>query len=166
VAQPETHASPLASWQIKPISGGYLVQQSDALPINPGAWKTATGTAPDDATMRDALLAFHVCKFVKSNAIVLVKDHATIGVGAGQMSRVDSVRIAIEKARQHGHDTHGAVLASDAFFPFADNVELAAAAGIATLVQPGGSMRDAEVVDAAAKHGMTMLLTGRRHFAH
>jgi len=166
LAQPETHASPLAAWQIKPISGGYLVQQSDALPINPGAWKTATGTTPDDATMRDALLAFHVCKFVKSNAIVLVKDHATIGVGAGQMSRVDSVRIAIEKARQHGHDTHGAVLASDAFFPFADNVELAAAAGITTLVQPGGSMRDGEVAEAAAKHGMTMLLTGRRHFAH
>ena len=166
IVQPETHASPLAGWQVKPISGGYLVQQSDALPINPGAWKTATGDAPGVSVMEDALLAFHVCKFVKSNAIVLVKDSATIGIGAGQMSRVDSVRIAIEKARQHGHDPRGAVLASDAFFPFADNVELAAEAGIATLVQPGGSMRDQEVVDAAAKYGITMLLTGRRHFAH
>ena len=114
----------------------------------------------------DAQLAWHVVKYVKSNAIVLVKNGATIGVGAGQMSRVDSVRIAIEKARAHGHDPRGAVLASDAFFPFADNVELAAEAGIALVVQPGGSMRDAEVIEAANKHGIAMLFTSMRHFRH
>jgi len=166
IAQPETHQSPLAGWMVQAISGGYLVQQQDNAAMNHEAWKCATGLEPTAAVLDDARLAFHVVKYVKSNAIVLVKNHATIGIGAGQMSRVDSVRIAIEKAHQHGHDTHGAVLASDAFFPFADNVELAAAAGITTLVQPGGSMRDGEVTDAAVKHGMTMLLTGRRHFKH
>lgn len=166
LAQKEHHGSPLMAWEVHAIGGGYLVQQQDRLPINPDAWKCVTGALPPAAVMDDATLAFHVVKFVKSNAIVLVRDHATIGIGAGQMSRVDSVRIAIDKARQHGHDCHGAVLASDAFFPFADNVELAAAVGITTLVQPGGSMRDQEVIDAAARHGMTMLLTGRRHFKH
>jgi phosphoribosylaminoimidazolecarboxamide formyltransferase/IMP cyclohydrolase len=164
VAQKETHASPLSGWMISAISGGYLVQQTDNAPAQ--AWSTATGTAPSDAVLSDAQLAFHVVKYVKSNAIVLVKNHATIGIGAGQQSRVDSVRIAIEKARQHGHDPHGAVLASDAFFPFADNVELAAQAGIATLVQPGGSVRDPEVIAAANAHGITMLMTGSRHFRH
>ncbi len=164
VAQKETHASPLAGWVVQAISGGYLVQQQDAGVA--AEWAQVTGKPVSDAQMRDARLAFHVVKFVKSNAIVLVKDGATIGVGAGQMSRVDSVRIAIEKARAHGHDPKGAVLASDAFFPFADNVELAAAAGIGLLVQPGGSVRDQEVVDAAEKHGMAMLLTGTRHFRH
>ena len=134
--------------------------------LNPEAWKLGSGAEPSATVLEDAKLAFHVCKFVKSNAIVLVKNHATIGIGAGQQSRVDSVRIAIEKAKQHGHDTHGCVMASDAFFPFADNIELAAGAGITTLVQPGGSMRDQEVIDAASKYGMTMLMTGRRHFKH
>lgn len=166
ITQPESHLSPLAKWQVQPISGGYLVQQQDVLPMSPDAWKIGTGAEPSPSAMTDALLAFHVVKYVKSNAIVIVKDHATIGIGAGQQSRVDSVRIAIEKATQHGHSTQGAVLASDAFFPFADNIELAAAAGITTLVQPGGSMRDQEVIDAATKHGMTMLMTGRRHFKH
>lgn len=166
LVQPETHRSPLAGWMVQAISGGYLVQQQDTLPLNADAWKLGSGTEPSAVMLDDAKLAFHVCKFVKSNAIVLVKNHATIGIGAGQQSRVDSVRIAIEKARSHGHDTHGCVMASDAFFPFADNIELAAQAGITTLVQPGGSMRDQEVIDAAAKHGMTMLMTGRRHFKH
>ncbi len=166
LVQPESHRSPLAGWMVQAISGGYLVQQQDTLPLNPEAWKLGSGAEPSTAVLEDAKLAFHVCKFVKSNAIVLVKNHATIGIGAGQQSRVDSVRIAIEKAKQHGHDTNGAVMASDAFFPFADNIELAAAAGVTTLVQPGGSMRDQEVTDAAVKNGMTMLLTGRRHFRH
>lgn len=166
LVQPEQHGSPLAGWMIQAISGGYLVQHQDNLPLNLEAWKLGTGQEPAALAMDDAKLAFHVCKFVKSNAIVLVKNHATIGIGAGQQSRVDSVRIAIEKAKQHGHDTNGSVMASDAFFPFADNIELAAKAGITTLVQPGGSMRDQEVADAANKHGMTMLLTGRRHFKH
>ena len=103
---------------------------------------------------------------MKSNAIVLVKHGATIGIGAGQMSRVDAVRIAIEKARSHGHDPQGAVLASDAFFPFADNVALARAAGIAAVVQPGGSVRDEEVITAADDAGMAMTFTGQRHFRH
>ncbi len=166
VAAAETHASPLSHWVIQAISGGYLVQQSDRAPHAPEQWKTVTGGALGDAVLADAALAWTVVKHVKSNAIVLVKNGATIGVGAGQMSRVDSVRIAIEKARAHGHDPRGAVLASDAFFPFADNVELAAEAGIATVIQPGGSVRDAEVITAAEKHGIAMLFTGTRHFRH
>ena len=165
IAAPETHASPLSGWVIQAISGGYLVQTQDRETTH-GEWKLVTGTALSDTQTQDAALAWHVAKYVKSNAIVLVKNGATIGVGAGQMSRVDSVRLAIEKARTHGHDTAGSVLASDAFFPFADNVEFAASAGIITLVQPGGSMRDAEVIDAANKHGMAMLFTGMRHFRH
>ena len=166
VATPEIHPSPLAGWIIQAISGGYLVQQRDMAAHVPEPWKTVTGGALTDTQLRDAALAWQVCKHVKSNAIVLVKNGATIGVGAGQMSRVDSVRIAIEKAKQHGHDPRGSVLASDAFFPFADNVELAAAAGISTIIQPGGSMRDQEVIDAANTHGLAMLFTGTRHFKH
>lgn len=166
IAQPEQHASPLAGWMIQAISGGYLVQSQDRATHDAKQWKSVSGNAPSSSVLSDAALAFHIVKYVKSNAIVLVKDGATIGIGAGQMSRVDSVRLAAEKARQHGHDPRGCVLASDAFFPFADNVELAAQAGVATLVQPGGSMRDQEVIDAANKHNITMLLTGTRHFRH
>ncbi len=162
----DTTCSPLAAWMIQPISGGYLVQQQDQTPTAAASWKVATGTAPRADALNDAQLAFHVVKYVKSNAIVLVKNGATIGVGAGQMSRIDSVRIAIEKAHQHGHDTKGSVLASDAFFPFADNVVRAAEAGITLMVQPGGSMRDDEVFAAATRLGITMLITGTRHFRH
>jgi phosphoribosylaminoimidazolecarboxamide formyltransferase/IMP cyclohydrolase len=165
IATPEAHQSPLAGWMIKAISGGYLVQTNDTATAPQAEWRTVSGT-PNPSLIDDAALAWHVVKSVKSNAIVLVKNGATIGVGAGQMSRVDSVRIAIEKARAHGHDPRGAVLASDAFFPFADNVELAAEAGIALITQPGGSMRDGEVIDAANKHGIAMLFTGTRHFRH
>lgn len=165
-AAPETHASPLSHWHIQPISGGYLVQQQDRTTAPKAEWKQVSGTPIALDNIWDAVLAWNVVKYVKSNAIVLVKDGMTIGVGAGQMARVDSVRIAIEKAKQHGHDTTGATLASDAFFPFADNIELAAAAGITTLVQPGGSVRDEEVIEAAKKHNMVMLLTGMRHFRH
>jgi phosphoribosylaminoimidazolecarboxamide formyltransferase/IMP cyclohydrolase len=166
VATPETHASPLSGWVVAAISGGYIVQQTDGAATPFAQWQCVAGSAPSPTQQADATLAWHVVKYVKSNAIVLVKNGATIGVGAGQMSRVDSVRIAIEKARAHGHDPRGAVLASDAFFPFADNVELAAAAGIATIVQTGGSVRDGEVIEAAQKHGITMLFTGARHFKH
>lgn len=165
IATPEAHKSPLAGWMIKAISGGYLVQTNDTATTPQAEWKTVSGS-PNPALIDDAALAWHVVKSVKSNAIVLVKNGATIGVGAGQMSRVDSVRIAIEKAKQHGHDPRGSVLASDAFFPFADNVELAAEAGIALIIQPGGSMRDPEVIEAANKHGIAMLFTGTRHFRH
>jgi phosphoribosylaminoimidazolecarboxamide formyltransferase / IMP cyclohydrolase len=114
----------------------------------------------------DLLFAWRVCKHVSSNAIVIARDLQTIGVGAGQMSRVDSVRIAVEKAREHGHDLQGAVLASDAFFPFADGPQIALEAGIAALIQPGGSKRDAEVVAAVEEAGAAMVFTGRRHFRH
>src|ERR1700710_1438380 len=114
----------------------------------------------------DLLLAWRGRQPVSSSAIVLARDLQTIGVGAGQMSRVDSVRIAIEKAREHGHDLQGAVLASDAFFPFADGPELALAAGVTAIVQPGGSRRDDEVANAVSGRGAAMVLTGRRHFRH
>ncbi|MFZ4125172.1 MAG: bifunctional phosphoribosylaminoimidazolecarboxamide formyltransferase/IMP cyclohydrolase [Rickettsiales bacterium] len=166
IAQPENSRSPLSQWQIVPISGGYLVQTKDAQKLSDAAWKCVTKSPLHPSHQRAALFGFDVVRAVKSNAIVLIKDSATIGIGAGQMSRVDSVRIAIEKARANGHDTKGAVLASDAFFPFADNVALAKEAGIAAVVQPGGSVRDAEVIAAADEAGIAMVFTGTRHFKH
>ena len=121
---------------------------------------------PDEADWGDLLFAWCVCKHVTSNAIVLAKGLRTLGIGAGQMSRVDSVRIAIEKAREHGHDLDGAALASDAFFPFADGPQLALAAGVRSIIQPGGSKRDAEVIEAMRAAGAAMVFTGRRHFRH
>jgi phosphoribosylaminoimidazolecarboxamide formyltransferase/IMP cyclohydrolase len=119
-----------------------------------------------EAQWGDLLFAWRVCKHVSSNAIVIAKDLQTIGVGAGQMSRVDAVRIAIEKAREHGHDLVGAALASDAFFPFADGPGLALDAGVTAIVQPGGSKRDGEVVEAVSDARAAMVFTGRRHFRH
>ncbi len=116
--------------------------------------------------MQDLRFAFAVCKHVKSNAIVLARDGATLGIGAGQMSRVDSVRLACQKAEAAGLDIKGAALASDAFFPFDDNVHHAAQAGIVALIQPGGSIRDDEVIAAADKYDMAMVMTGMRHFNH
>jgi phosphoribosylaminoimidazolecarboxamide formyltransferase/IMP cyclohydrolase len=107
-----------------------------------------------------------VCKHVTSNAIVIAKGLQTIGIGAGQMSRVDAVKIAVEKAREHGHDLAGAALASDAFFPFPDGPRVALEAGVTAIIQPGGSKRDADVIDAAEKAGATMVFTHRRHFQH
>ena len=150
---------------LKPIAGGVLVQDEDRETL-PNDIKIASKREPSPQEMQDMKLAFTVAKHVKSNAIVLVKDGATIGIGAGQMSRVDSVRIATLKAQDAGLDTKGAVLASDAFFPFDDNVHLAAEHGISGLIQPGGSIRDDEVFAAADSHDMTMLLTGMRHFRH
>jgi phosphoribosylaminoimidazolecarboxamide formyltransferase/IMP cyclohydrolase len=166
IATPEQAKSPYANWHILPISGGYLLQTKDRAAMTDTDWKHVTKKAMTAAQQRDAAFAFAVVRSVKSNAIVLVKHGATIGIGAGQMSRVDAVRIAIEKARAHGHDPSGAVLASDAFFPFADNVALAADAGIAAVVQPGGSVRDAEVIAAADAANMAMVFTGQRHFRH
>jgi phosphoribosylaminoimidazolecarboxamide formyltransferase/IMP cyclohydrolase len=119
-----------------------------------------------EAQWGDLLFAWRVCKHVSSNAIVLASDLRTIGIGAGQMSRVDSVRIAIEKAREHGHDPAGSMLASDAFFPFADGPQLALDAGVAGLIQPGGSRRDQDVIDVVREAGAAMVLTGYRHFRH
>jgi phosphoribosylaminoimidazolecarboxamide formyltransferase/IMP cyclohydrolase len=119
-----------------------------------------------EALWGDLLFAWRVCKHVTSNAIVLARDLQTLGIGAGQMSRVDSVRLAVEKAREHGHAVEGAILASDAFFPFADGPELALRAGVAAVIQPGGSKRDDEVIAAVEAAGATMVLTHRRHFRH
>jgi phosphoribosylaminoimidazolecarboxamide formyltransferase/IMP cyclohydrolase len=112
------------------------------------------------------LFAWKVCKHVRSNAIVLAKDLGTIGIGAGQMSRVDSVRLAIEKAAAEGTSVEGASLASDAFFPFADGPDAAIKAGVKSIIQPGGSKRDAEVIEACDKAGISLIFTGRRHFRH
>jgi phosphoribosylaminoimidazolecarboxamide formyltransferase/IMP cyclohydrolase len=120
----------------------------------------------DERQWGDLIFAWRVCKHVTSNAIVLAKDLATIGIGAGQMSRVDAVRIALEKARELGHDPAGSVLASDAFFPFPDGPQLALEAGVAAIVQPGGSRRDDEVVRAVSIAGAAMVFTRRRHFRH
>jgi phosphoribosylaminoimidazolecarboxamide formyltransferase/IMP cyclohydrolase len=149
----------------KRVLGGLLVQDPDAEVEERHDWRLVAGAA-DEGQWGDLVFAMRVCKHVSSNAIVLAKDLATIGVGAGQMSRVDAVRIALEKARELGHDPTGAVLASDAFFPFADGPRLALAAGVNAIVQPGGSRRDAEVVAAVEAAGAAMVFTGRRHFRH
>ncbi|MBA2691578.1 MAG: bifunctional phosphoribosylaminoimidazolecarboxamide formyltransferase/IMP cyclohydrolase [Rubrobacter sp.] len=146
----------------KPVSGGILLQESDETEDG-SDYETVTEAKPTDGQMSDLLFAWRVAKRVKSNAIVLVEDGATVGVGAGQMSRVDSSGIAIKKA---GDRVHGSVAASDAFFPFADGVEVLAEAGVSAVIQPGGSKRDGEVVEAANRHGVSMVFTGRRHFFH
>jgi phosphoribosylaminoimidazolecarboxamide formyltransferase/IMP cyclohydrolase len=149
----------------KRVLGGMLVQERDSDIEDREEMQVVVGEVAEHQ-WGDLLFAWRVCKHVSSNAIVIARDLQTIGVGAGQMSRVDSVRIAVEKAREHGHDLEGAVLAGDAFFPFADGPELALEAGIAAIIQPGGSKRDAEVVAAVAAAGAAMVLTGRRHFRH
>lgn len=150
-------------WQFRQIEGGLLVQQPDAAPDPESEWKLATTAAPSDAQLADLRFAWEVVRHVKSNAIVVALQRMVTGVGAGQMSRVDSVEIALRKS---GERVRGAVLASDAFFPFADSIEQAAAAGIAAFIQPGGSKRDDEVVAACNRHGLPMIFTGRRHFKH
>jgi phosphoribosylaminoimidazolecarboxamide formyltransferase / IMP cyclohydrolase len=149
----------------KRVLGGLLVQERDADIADRETMEIVCGQL-DEAQWGDLLFAWRVCKHVSSNAIVLARDLQTIGVGAGQMSRVDSVRIAVEKAGEHGHDLHGSVLASDAFFPFADGPQLALEAGVTAIIQPGGSRRDGEVVEAVRAAGAAMVLTGRRHFRH
>jgi phosphoribosylaminoimidazolecarboxamide formyltransferase/IMP cyclohydrolase len=158
---------------VKSVSGGFLAQTRDAGRVSADALKVVTQRAPSRAELRDLVFAFRVAKHVKSNAIVYARDGATTGIGAGQMSRVDSAKIAawkgIEAAKAAGLErplTEGGVVASDAFFPFADGLEAAIAAGATAVIQPGGSMRDAEVIAAADKAGIAMVLTGMRHFRH
>lgn len=146
----------------KYVTGGFLLQQTDRVESSAG-YKVVSKTEPSAEQMRDLLFAWRVAKQVRSNAIVLARDGATVGVGAGQMSRVDSAEIATKKA---GDRTRGAVAASDAFFPFADGVEALAEAGVAAIIQPGGSMRDRKVIAAADERGVAMVLTGSRHFLH
>lgn len=156
--------TPSARLDFKRVTGGLLVQDAD-LALT-GELKVVTKLAPSEQQMRELLFAWRVAKFVKSNAIVYAKDGMTIGVGAGQMSRINSARIAGIKAEHAGLSVKGSVMASDAFFPFRDGIDQAAVAGIAAVIQPGGSMRDDEVIAAADEHGMAMVFTGMRHFRH
>jgi len=150
--------------EYKRVNGGLLVQEADIALTS--KLEVVTERAPTDREMEDLLFTWRVAKYVKSNAIVYGRDRMTIGVGAGQMSRVSSARIAALKAEQAGLDLTGAVMASDAFFPFRDGIDNAAAAGIGAVIEPGGSMRDEEVIAAANEHGMAMVFTGMRHFRH
>ena len=166
-AKPNTRvlqAGPLArpALSAKTVTGGVLLQQADGVEDGSG-YKVVTERQPSSEQMDDLLFAWRVARTVKSNAIVLARDGATVGVGAGQMSRVDSSEIAVKKA---GDRVRGAAAASDAFFPFADGVETLAGAGVEAVIQPGGSVRDEEVVEAANRHGVAMVFTGRRHFNH
>ena len=142
------------------------MQTSDDVCLNEAALTVVTRRAPTPGEMRDLLFAWRVAWFVKSNAIVYAKDGATIGVGAGQMSRVVSARIAAMKAADEGLVVAGSVMASDAFFPFRDSIDAAASAGVTAVIQPGGSIRDDEVIAAADERGLAMLVTGLRHFRH
>jgi phosphoribosylaminoimidazolecarboxamide formyltransferase/IMP cyclohydrolase len=153
-------------FQLKAIGGGLLVQSPDTLGAHPQDWKCVTGRQPTESEMRALVFAWRVVKHVKSNAIVYAREGVLVGVGAGQMSRVDSVRLGAAKARELKHPLEGTVVASDAFFPFPDGVEEAAQAGASAVVQPGGSVRDKEVIEAANRLGLAMMFTGVRHFRH
>jgi phosphoribosylaminoimidazolecarboxamide formyltransferase/IMP cyclohydrolase len=150
-------------FDMRRLEGGLLVQDFDQLEEHPEDGKIATKRPPSEQEKQDLAFAWRICSAVRSNAIVLTKDGQLIGVGAGQMSRLDSVRIAVEKA---GPRASGSVLASDAFFPFRDGPDTAAAAGVTAIIQPGGSKRDGETIQACDEHGIAMIFTGRRHFRH
>jgi phosphoribosylaminoimidazolecarboxamide formyltransferase / IMP cyclohydrolase len=150
---------------LKRVLGGLLVQDRDWEVEDRDGMEVVCGS-PSETVWGDLLFAWRVCRHVASNAIVIASELQTIGVGAGQMSRVDSVRIALDKARELGHDLTGAALASDAFFPFADGPQLALEAGVTAIIQPGGSKRDDEVIEAVSSAGATMVFTNRRHFRH
>lgn len=167
---PDPRASGITA---KTVAGGILVQSRDSGVVDDLDLKVVTKRAPTEQEMTDLKLAFRIAKHVKSNAIVYVKDGAAVGIGAGQMSRVDSARIAARKAEDAAEAaglptplTKGSVVASDAFFPFADGLLSAVAAGATAVIQPGGSMRDEDVIAAADEHGIAMVFTGMRHFRH
>ncbi|MFQ6111693.1 MAG: bifunctional phosphoribosylaminoimidazolecarboxamide formyltransferase/IMP cyclohydrolase, partial [Nitrospinota bacterium] len=153
---------------LRAIPGGVLIQERDTLLDDPRSFRAVTKRSPTEEELRALRVAWKVVKFVKSNAIVLADTEGTVGIGAGQMSRVDAVKLAIDKARLSLGEAAlaRAALASDAFFPFRDSIDLAAEAGIRAIIQPGGSRRDAEVIAAAEEHGIAMLFTGVRHFRH
>ena len=161
-----TLASASEGIALKKVAGGLLVQTNDNGVVSAEDLQTVSKIAPNAEQVNDLLFAWKVVKFVKSNAIVFCKDGMTIGIGAGQMSRVYSTKIAAIKASDEGLDVRGSVMASDAFFPFRDGIDTAAEYGISAIIQPGGSMRDDEVVAAADEHGVAMVLTGMRHFRH
>jgi len=160
---PSDHGAEL---EYRSVSGGLLVQTRDLGMVSRDQLRVVSQRRPSDSELDDLLFAWQVCKFVKSNAIVYARDRSTVGIGAGQMSRVYSSRVAAMKAADEKLDVRGSVMASDAFFPFRDGLDVAATYGIAAVIQPGGSMRDAEVIAAADEHGMAMVFTGMRHFRH
>ncbi|MDP2037779.1 MAG: bifunctional phosphoribosylaminoimidazolecarboxamide formyltransferase/IMP cyclohydrolase, partial [Ignavibacteria bacterium] len=153
-------------FQIKSVPGGVLVQEKDNSKVSELELKVVTTKQVEQSQLEDLKIAWTVCKHTKSNAIVYVKNKKAIGVGAGQMSRVDSARLASEKAKQFGHDLNGAVAASDAYFPFADGLIQIAEQGITVVIQPGGSIRDEEVINAANEKNIAMVFTGIRNFKH
>jgi len=157
-------AKDLNALDVKRVGGGLLVQTSDAFDV--AELRIVTKREPGKSEMNDLIFAFRVAKFVKSNAIVFCRHGMTLGVGAGQMSRVDSTRIAAIKAKNAGLSLRGSVVASDAFFPFRDGLDVVANAGARAVIQPGGSVRDKEVIAAADEHGIAMVFTGMRHFRH
>ena len=153
-------------YDFKRVNGGLLVQDRDLGMVTPAELKVVTKRQPTEEELQDALFCWKVAKFVKSNAIVYAKNHRTIGIGAGQMSRVYSAKIAGIKAADEGLEVSGSAMASDAFFPFRDGIDAAAAVGVRCVIQPGGSIRDEEVIAAADEHGIAMIFTGMRHFRH
>jgi phosphoribosylaminoimidazolecarboxamide formyltransferase / IMP cyclohydrolase len=158
--------TPAGELEYRSVTGGLLIQTRDTGSVTANDLKIVTRRKPTQAELADLLFAWRVCKFVKSNAIVFAHDRSTIGVGAGQMSRVYSTRIAAMKAADERLEVEGSVMASDAFFPFRDGLDVAAEYGIRAVIQPGGSKNDAEVIAAADEHGLAMVLTGMRHFRH
>ena len=163
---PEISPDAFAQRNLKRVGGGLLVQDQDLGRMGAEGLKVVSDRTPNGAELEDLLFAWTVAKFVKSNAIVYAKDQRTIGVGAGQMSRVYSARIAGIKASDEGLEVAGSVMASDAFFPFRDGIDAAADAGVRAVIQPGGSQRDDEVIAAANEHDIAMVFTGMRHFRH
>ena len=157
---------PVGALDYKRVRGGFLVQDAFVFDPSEQDWSVVTERAPTGVEWNDLRFAWAAVASVKSNAILLARNEAAIGIGAGQMSRVDASFVAVHKARQQGHDPAGAALASDGFFPFADGVDEAAAAGVTAIIQPGGSLRDAEVIQAANRHDIAMVVTGRRQFRH
>jgi phosphoribosylaminoimidazolecarboxamide formyltransferase/IMP cyclohydrolase len=161
-----TNHEPRTTSEFKQISGGFLVQEPDVYKVTTSDLRTVSKREPTSAELEAMILAWRVCKHVKSNAIVLANDTQTIGVGSGQMNRVDSVRIAAMRAERFELPIKGSALASDAFFPFRDNVDEAAQMGVTAIIQPGGSVKDEESIAAADEHGLAMVFTGYRHFKH
>jgi phosphoribosylaminoimidazolecarboxamide formyltransferase/IMP cyclohydrolase len=157
---------PASEFEYRSVVGGLLVQSRDTALAQPDSFQVVSALKPTPTQYADLWFAWRVCKYVKSNAIVFAKEGMTIGVGAGQMSRVYSTRVAALKAKDEGLNVEGSAMASDAFFPFRDGIDVAAEYGIKAIVQPGGSKRDDEVIAAANEHGMTMVFTGMRHFRH
>ena len=166
VLEMENMEKPLSGFKFLSVTDGLLVQEIDNGSISYKDLKIVSSREPTKTELQDCLFAWKVCKFVKSNAIVYAKNNQTVGVGAGQMSRIDSAQIAASKAKERGFKTKGCSMASDAFFPFRDGIDVASSMGISSIIQPGGSIRDDEIIEAANEANMAMIFTGMRHFRH